>query len=136
MTDLFNEKYVHISGGALGTDDIQIFAKKRGNYIFRVSIIPATFREDEGNVYEIPYLRYMIIETEKDKDGYLVVKDYIFFDISLPDEKMLQTMKDKFIQEVEDVMIDMFMNHDNGENVNRNGNNESKLSDEHDRSYF
>ena len=109
MVDIFNEKYVHITGKALGFDDIQIFAKKRGNYIFRVSLVPAFFREDEGDVYDAPFIRYMIIEIGKDDQGDTVVKDYVFFDLALPDDDMMERLKSRIAESAEESLVNMML---------------------------
>jgi len=110
MVDMFNEKYVYIDGKELfGDDDIQIFAKKRGNVIFRVSLVPGQKFEDE-NVYTYPWIRYAIIEIGKDDDGYAIVKDYMWFDVEFPDDEILTRAKEEVKDNVFSEFIDVVAN--------------------------
>ncbi len=132
MVDIFNEKYVHITGNVLGFDDIQIFAKKRGNYILRVSLVPAAFREDEEDVYDVPFIRYMIIELGKDENGETIVKDYVFFDLALPDDDMMEWMKAKIVESAEESLINVMMDRE-GIAVSSHGNKSKSNKDKKDR---
>ena len=125
MTDIFREEYVHIDGRAFGFEDYQIFAKRRGNYIFRVSYIPAIF--EEGNdAFQMPWIRYMIIEIGKDNEGNAIVKDYMFFDLNLADDRLMDDFKSVMLEGVESAIFEIMQGRLN--NANR--------QKESDASYF
>lgn len=95
--DLFREVYMNINGEMLDFPEAAcIFAKRLGRYILWVGVIEPERDKNEPIVIDPTYFRFAIIELGE-KDGEIIVKDYMFVDITGP-EALELVQRIKFVE--------------------------------------